>query len=225
MPTSRSRRATRRRSSRTPRACSARCGDGERCLVAAARERLARPAGRRRAVAAAAANGSTASCATSASTSSRGARRPTRATTTSAPPATASSSRPTPRCAAQRPAYRDLLILRDVHGLDTPLLCAVTDMSEADVENLLYRARAEFAKAFAEPAGPRALPRPPHRLPGLRRARAAARHAAARAAAPRAAAGARARAPELREASSSALTPRGHRAQQARRRRPCRASR
>jgi RNA polymerase sigma-70 factor (ECF subfamily) len=46
-----------------------------------------------------------------------------------------------------RPAHRDLLLLRDVHGLETALLCAVTDMSEADAENQLYRARAEFAAA------------------------------------------------------------------------------
>jgi RNA polymerase sigma-70 factor (ECF subfamily) len=56
--------------------------------------------------------------------------------------------------AALRPAYRDLLLLRDVHGLDSQLLCAVTDMGEADVQNQLYRARAEFASAFA------ALPAP-----------------------------------------------------------------
>ena len=56
--------------------------------------------------------------------------------------------------ATLRPAYRDLLLLRDVHGLDPALLCAVTDMSEADAENQLYRARAEFAAAFA------ALPAP-----------------------------------------------------------------
>ena len=50
--------------------------------------------------------------------------------------------------ATLRPAYRDLLLLRDVHGLDSALLCAVTDMSQADVENQLYRARAEFATAY-----------------------------------------------------------------------------
>jgi RNA polymerase sigma-70 factor, ECF subfamily len=48
-----------------------------------------------------------------------------------------------------RPAYRDLLLLRDVHGLETAALCGVTDMSEADVENQLWRARAEFADAFS----------------------------------------------------------------------------
>jgi DNA-directed RNA polymerase specialized sigma24 family protein len=58
--------------------------------------------------------------------------------------------------AAVRPAHRDVLILRDVHGLDTPDLCAVTDMGVADLEHLLYRARAEFAGAFA------ALPADPH---------------------------------------------------------------
>jgi DNA-directed RNA polymerase specialized sigma24 family protein len=55
--------------------------------------------------------------------------------------------------AAIRPAYRDLLLLRDVHGLPEPLLEAVTDMSAADLDNQLYRARAEFAGAFtAQPA-------------------------------------------------------------------------
>jgi DNA-directed RNA polymerase specialized sigma24 family protein len=58
--------------------------------------------------------------------------------------------------AVVRPAHRDLLLLRDVHGLDTPALCAVTDMGEADLEHQLYRARAEFASAFAtQPADPR----------------------------------------------------------------------
>jgi RNA polymerase sigma-70 factor (ECF subfamily) len=57
---------------------------------------------------------------------------------------------------ALRPAYRDLLLLRDVHGLGTQALCDVTDMGEADIENQLYRARAEFASAFAQlPADPR----------------------------------------------------------------------
>jgi len=56
--------------------------------------------------------------------------------------------------AALRPAYRDLLLLRDVHGLDGALLCAVTDMSDADLQHQLYRARTEFATAFA------ALPAP-----------------------------------------------------------------
>lgn len=55
-----------------------------------------------------------------------------------------------------RPAHRDLLLLRDVHGLGAEELAAVTDMSDADVEQQLYRARAEFATAFAE------LPADPH---------------------------------------------------------------
>jgi DNA-directed RNA polymerase specialized sigma24 family protein len=55
-----------------------------------------------------------------------------------------------------RPAHRDLLLLRDVHGLGTRALSAVTDMGQADLEHQLYRARAEFANAFAElPADPR----------------------------------------------------------------------
>jgi len=57
-----------------------------------------------------------------------------------------------------RPAHRDLLLLRDVHGLDTTLLCAVTDMSEADAENQLYRARAEFAAAFTALPAPERCP-------------------------------------------------------------------
>jgi DNA-directed RNA polymerase specialized sigma24 family protein len=60
--------------------------------------------------------------------------------------------------AALRPAHRDLLLLRDVHGFDSGLLCAVTDMSEADVENQLYRARAEFASAYAAQRAPDACP-------------------------------------------------------------------
>jgi DNA-directed RNA polymerase specialized sigma24 family protein len=56
--------------------------------------------------------------------------------------------------AALRPAYRDLLLLQDVHGLAGPLLEAVTDMSAADLANQLYRARSEFASTFA------ALPAP-----------------------------------------------------------------
>jgi RNA polymerase sigma-70 factor, ECF subfamily len=56
--------------------------------------------------------------------------------------------------AALRPAYRDLLLLRDVHGLESALLCAVTDMSEADLLHQLYRARSEFANAYS------ALPAP-----------------------------------------------------------------
>jgi DNA-directed RNA polymerase specialized sigma24 family protein len=60
-----------------------------------------------------------------------------------------------------RPAYRDLLLLRDVHGLDGALLAAVTDMSDADLQHQLYRARTEFAAAFA------ALPAP-DRCPGRR---------------------------------------------------------
>ena len=55
-----------------------------------------------------------------------------------------------------RPAHRDLLLLRDVHGLGAPALSAVTDMGEDDLEHQLYRARAEFASAFAQlPADPR----------------------------------------------------------------------
>jgi DNA-directed RNA polymerase specialized sigma24 family protein len=50
---------------------------------------------------------------------------------------------------AVRPAHRDILLLRDVHGLGTAALCTVTDMDEADLEHQLYRARAEFAAAFA----------------------------------------------------------------------------
>ena len=47
--------------------------------------------------------------------------------------------------AAVRPAHRDLLLLRDVHGLDVPVLAGVTDMGAADLEHQLYRARVEFA--------------------------------------------------------------------------------
>ena len=60
--------------------------------------------------------------------------------------------------AALRPAHRDLLLLRDVHGLDAAVLCAVTDMSEADVENQLYRARAEFASIYAAQTAPDRCP-------------------------------------------------------------------
>jgi DNA-directed RNA polymerase specialized sigma24 family protein len=60
--------------------------------------------------------------------------------------------------AAVRPAHRDLLLLRDVHGLDIPVLCAVTDMSERDVENQLYRARAEFATAYVSLPAPDRCP-------------------------------------------------------------------
>jgi DNA-directed RNA polymerase specialized sigma24 family protein len=56
--------------------------------------------------------------------------------------------------AALRPAHRDLVLLRDVHGLDPGLLCAVTDMGGADLEHQLYRARAEFAAAFAAQPAP-----------------------------------------------------------------------
>ena len=57
---------------------------------------------------------------------------------------------------AVRPAHRDVLLLRDVHGLGGEALCSVTDMGEADLEHQLYRARAEFARLFAElPADPR----------------------------------------------------------------------
>jgi DNA-directed RNA polymerase specialized sigma24 family protein len=58
--------------------------------------------------------------------------------------------------ATMRPAYRDLLLLRDVQGLDGALLCVVTDTSEADVENQLYRARAEFASAYLAQRAPEA---------------------------------------------------------------------
>ena len=58
----------------------------------------------------------------------------------------------------QRPAHRDVLILRDVLGFDIPLLCVLLDMSEADAENLLYRARADFAKEFAEQPAPEDCP-------------------------------------------------------------------
>ena len=58
--------------------------------------------------------------------------------------------------AAVRPAYRDVLLLRDVHGLDASALAAVADIGESDVEHLLYRARAEFATAFTTlPSDPR----------------------------------------------------------------------
>ncbi|HET6171454.1 MAG TPA: hypothetical protein VFD90_02535 [Gaiellales bacterium] len=57
---------------------------------------------------------------------------------------------------AVRPAHRDVLLLRDVHGLGIRALCAVTDMGENDLEHQLYRARAEFASVFAAmPADPR----------------------------------------------------------------------
>jgi DNA-directed RNA polymerase specialized sigma24 family protein len=51
--------------------------------------------------------------------------------------------------AALRPAYRDLLLLSDVHGLDSALLCGLTDMSATDLQNQLYRARTEFARAYS----------------------------------------------------------------------------
>jgi DNA-directed RNA polymerase specialized sigma24 family protein len=55
-----------------------------------------------------------------------------------------------------RPAHRDVLLLRDVHGLDADALGAVTDLAPADLEHQLYRARAEFASVFADlPADPR----------------------------------------------------------------------
>ena len=58
--------------------------------------------------------------------------------------------------AAVRPAHRDLLLLRDVHGLDGPVLAGVTDMGPGDLEHQLYRSRVEFASAFATlPADPR----------------------------------------------------------------------
>jgi DNA-directed RNA polymerase specialized sigma24 family protein len=57
---------------------------------------------------------------------------------------------------AVRPAHRDVLLLRDVHGLGRTALGAVTDMGRDDLEHQLYRARAEFASAFAQ------LPADPH---------------------------------------------------------------
>jgi RNA polymerase sigma-70 factor, ECF subfamily len=59
---------------------------------------------------------------------------------------------------AQRPAHRDVLILRDVLGFDIPLLGVLLDMSEADAENLLYRARAEFGREFAALPAPERCP-------------------------------------------------------------------
>jgi DNA-directed RNA polymerase specialized sigma24 family protein len=57
---------------------------------------------------------------------------------------------------AVRAAHRDLLLLRDVHGLDIPAIAAVTDMGTADLEHQLYRARLEFATSFETlPADPR----------------------------------------------------------------------
>ncbi|MDX6618815.1 MAG: hypothetical protein QOK36_1201 [Gaiellales bacterium] len=60
--------------------------------------------------------------------------------------------------AALRPAYRDLLLLQDVHGLAGPLLETVTDMSAADLRNQLYRARVEFGGAYAAQAAPARCP-------------------------------------------------------------------
>jgi DNA-directed RNA polymerase specialized sigma24 family protein len=60
--------------------------------------------------------------------------------------------------AALRPAYRDLLLLRDVLGLDGAVLAAVTDMSDADLQHQLYRARSEFASAFAGLPAPASCP-------------------------------------------------------------------
>ena len=65
------------------------------------------------------------------------------------------ASPPTARSRRCAPPTATSLLLRDVHGLDSALLCAVTDMSEADVENQLYRARAEFASRYALAAGRR----------------------------------------------------------------------
>jgi RNA polymerase sigma-70 factor (ECF subfamily) len=62
-----------------------------------------------------------------------------------------------------RPAHRDLLLLRDVHGLDSGTLGAIADLSAADLTTQLYRARAEFAAAYS------ALPTPP-RCPARRHA-------------------------------------------------------
>ena len=60
--------------------------------------------------------------------------------------------------AALRPAYRDLLLLRDVHGLSGPVLETVTDMSESDLQKQLYRARSEFAGTFAAAPAPDRCP-------------------------------------------------------------------
>jgi DNA-directed RNA polymerase specialized sigma24 family protein len=60
--------------------------------------------------------------------------------------------------ASLRPTHRDLLLLQDVHGLAGPLLEAVTDMSGADLQNQLYRARAEFGAAFAARRAPDRCP-------------------------------------------------------------------
>jgi DNA-directed RNA polymerase specialized sigma24 family protein len=57
-----------------------------------------------------------------------------------------------------RPVYRDLLLLRDVLGLAGPLLGALTDMSEADLQHQLFQARAEFAGAFAARPAPERCP-------------------------------------------------------------------
>jgi DNA-directed RNA polymerase specialized sigma24 family protein len=57
-----------------------------------------------------------------------------------------------------RPAYRDLLLLRDVLGLAGPLLAALTDMSDADLQNQLYRARVDFASTFAAQPAPARCP-------------------------------------------------------------------
>ena len=118
-------------------------------------------------------------------------RAPAGPRTTSTAPATASRSPPMPRSRRCARPIATSLLLRDVHGLDTALLCVVTDMSAADVENQLYRARAEFASAVCSQPRAGRLQRAPQRLPGLRRARAPARPAAARPPAPRPAPGAR----------------------------------
>jgi len=60
--------------------------------------------------------------------------------------------------AALRPAYRDLLLLRDVQGLAGPLLAALTDMGDADLQNQLYRARADFASTFTAQPAPERCP-------------------------------------------------------------------
>jgi len=57
-----------------------------------------------------------------------------------------------------RPAYRDLLLLRDVQGLAGPLLAALTDMGDADLQNQLYRARADFASTFTAQPAPERCP-------------------------------------------------------------------
>ena len=160
-PTSRSRRATRRRSSPTPRACSAASRDGERCLVAALAAGWREPRGRRRAGAAAgvvhgararavlrraraARPAVTAEDTLDGGRRLRGDRRRRRARRAAA--------RPTATCCC----------CATCTASPSALLEAVTDMSEADLENQLYRARAEFADGLRGAARARPLPRAPH---------------------------------------------------------------